>query len=180
MFSKFQTERSHTNQAQHLLGNYVVDMTTLEFQATDNLGPAKLGTLSCRATWVQGHEWATIENMGHDSALLAGGLEADDFLAQFLTEPGMAEAIVEARQEVGRAQAAEPCCGLAALRLRAGLSQKELGERMGKLQPAIARWERDPFQMNMDNVHALCDALQISEQEFHDAIRAPQDTKVNV
>lgn len=155
-------------------------MTNATFLTTIDMGQAKCGILSLRATWYQGNEWETIENLGDDPALRAGGLEADDFLVKLLAEPGMAEAMAEARQEVGAAQATEAGCGLAALRLRAGLSQKELGERMGKLQPAIARWERDPFQMKLDNVHSYCDALGISAQDFHNAIRFPQNTKETV
>lgn len=129
-----------------------------------------MGTVTCRATWHQGNEWATVPNLHGDPALDAGGLEADDFLAQFLAQPDMAEAVAQVRQEVGAAQAETQGCGLAALRLKAGLSQKELGAKMGKLQPAIARWERDPSQMQLVNVFAYYEALGISAQDFHDAI----------
>ena len=90
-------------------------------------------------------------------------------------EEGMADAVAKVRRKVGEAQASEVGCGLAALRLKAGLSQKELGQRMGKLQPAIARWERNPTQMQMENAMAYCDAIGITMQEFHDAIRQTKD-----
>ena len=154
-------------------------MRTAEFRSTVDAGRVKIGTLTCRATWHQGSEWATINNLTDDPALSAGGLEADDFLSQFLAEPGMAEAVAKVRRKVGNAQATEPGCGLAALRLKAGLSQKELGDRMGKLQPAIARWERNPSQMQMDNAMAYCKAVGATLQEFSDAIEQTENKAVN-
>lgn len=105
-------------------------------------------------------------------------MEADDFLALFLADPGMADAVAKVRRKVGDSQASEAGCGLAALRLKAGLSQKRLGLRMGKLQPAIARWERNPTQMQMENAIAYCDAIGITMQEFYDAIRQTNDQTV--
>ena len=171
MSSKSLAGISPTTPALHHFENYVIDMRTAEFRTTVDAGATKIGMVTCRATWSQGSEWATIVNLADDPALDAGGLEADEFLAQFLAEPGMADAVTKVRRKVGEAQASEAGCGLAALRLKAGLSQKELGERMGKLQPAIARWERNPSQMQMENAMAYCDAIGITMQEFHDAIR---------
>ena len=175
MSSKSQTENSPTTPALHHFENYVIDMRTAEFRSTVDVGQTRIGTVTCRAMWHQGSEWATFVNLADDPALDAGGLEADDFLAQFLAEPGMADAVAKVRRKVGEAQASEVGCGLAALRLKAGLSQKELGQRMGKLQPAIARWERNPSQMQMENAMAYCDAIGITMQEFHDAIRQTKD-----
>lgn len=79
--------------------------------------------------------------------------------------------MAKVRRKVGAAQATEAGCGLAALRLSAGLSQKTLAERMGKQQPAIARWERNPSQMQIETAFAYCEALGITLQEFQDAIR---------
>lgn len=125
-----------------------------------------------RATLYQGNQWAPLESLMDDPALLNGGMTADDFLAHLLADPEMADAVRHVRQEVGTVQAQHHGCGLAALRLQAGLSQKEQAQRMGKLQPAIARWERDPEQMTVRNVHQYCESLGITEQMFHDAIHA--------
>lgn len=146
-------------------------MKTAQFHSTVDAGAVKVGRMTCRATWQQGNEWAAIDSLGNDPALNAGGLEADDFLEQFLADPDMADAMAKVRRKVGAAQAPEAGCGLAALRLSAGLSQKTLAERMGKQQPAIARWERNPSQMQIETAFAYCEALGITLQEFQDAIR---------
>ena len=71
-------------------------MRTAEFRSTVDVGQTRIGTVTCRAMWHQGSEWATFVNLADDPALDAGGLEADDFLAQFLAEPGMADAYAAA------------------------------------------------------------------------------------
>lgn len=141
------------------------------------MGAVQTGTVTMRATLYQGNHWAPLESLMDDPVLLNGGMTANDFLAQLLADPEMAEAMRYVRQEVGTAQAQHPGCGLAALRLQAGLSQKDQAERMGKLQPAIARWERDPEQMTVRNVHQYCESLGITAQMFHDAISATSDQK---
>lgn len=40
-------------------------------------------------------------------------------------------------------------------RLRAGLTQAELGERLGKPQSVIARWERDDVSPSLETVRAV-------------------------
>ena len=40
-------------------------------------------------------------------------------------------------------------------RLRAGLTQTELGERLGKAQSVIARWERDEVSPSLETVRSV-------------------------
>ena len=40
-------------------------------------------------------------------------------------------------------------------RLRAGLTQSELGERLGKSQSVIARWERDDVSPSLETVRGV-------------------------
>ena len=40
-------------------------------------------------------------------------------------------------------------------RLRAGLTQTELGERVGKAQSAIARWERGEVQPSLETLRSI-------------------------
>jgi transcriptional regulator with XRE-family HTH domain len=40
-------------------------------------------------------------------------------------------------------------------RLRAGLTQAELGERLGKAQSVIARWERDDVSPSLETVRDI-------------------------
>ena len=155
-------------------------MTSAVFRTTLDMGSVQLGTVTARATRYQASPWAAPESLTNDPALLNGGTTADDFLAQLLADPEMADAMRQVRQEVGTAQAQHTGCGLAALRLQAGLSQKEQAQRMGKLQPAIARWERDPEAMTVRHVHQYCESLGITEQAFHDAIRTTQHQEAQI
>ena len=51
-------------------------------------------------------------------------------------------------------------------RLRAGLTQAELGERLGKAQSVIARWERGDVLPSMETVRAVVRACEL-DLTFH-------------
>lgn len=52
--------------------------------------------------------------------------------------------------------------GLAALRMRAGLSQRALAERLGVSQPLVAKWEKgDDLNMQLNTVRRLAAALSV-------------------
>jgi len=55
---------------------------------------------------------------------------------------------------------------LAEARQKAGLSQVELGERLGLSQRAIAHWERRHVSLYPEQIEALCDALKISAEDL--------------
>lgn len=55
---------------------------------------------------------------------------------------------------------------LSEARIRAGLSQAELAERMGTTQPAIAYWERNAERLRSDVVARLSGILGISTDEL--------------
>ena len=47
-------------------------------------------------------------------------------------------------------------------RLEKGLTQKEVAEKMGILQPAYARFESGRFQLSYEQVQELCKILEIT------------------
>ena len=51
-------------------------------------------------------------------------------------------------------------------RQKAGLSQTELGERLGMTQRAIAHWERRRVSLYPEQIETLCGALKISAEEL--------------
>lgn len=51
-------------------------------------------------------------------------------------------------------------------RIKAGLSQAELAERMGTTQPAIAYWERGAKRLRSDVVARLSESLGVSADEL--------------
>ena len=58
-------------------------------------------------------------------------------------------------------------------RLRAGLTQTELGARLGKAQSAIARWERDDVSPSLETLRGVVRAcgfdLSFSMSKFDDS-----------
>ncbi len=52
------------------------------------------------------------------------------------------------------------------LRERAGLTQQQLGERVGVTWEAVSRWERGAREPSWSNVLALADALSVSTEAF--------------
>lgn len=55
---------------------------------------------------------------------------------------------------------------LAEARQKAGLSQGELGERLGMTQRAIAHWERRHVSLYPEQIEKLCSVLKISAEEL--------------
>jgi len=55
---------------------------------------------------------------------------------------------------------------LAANRQRAGLSQAELGEKLGLSQRAIAHWERRNSSLYPEQIVELCRVLDVSPEEL--------------
>lgn len=55
---------------------------------------------------------------------------------------------------------------LVVAREQAGLTQTELGDRLGVSQRAVAHWERTPTALYPEQLKALADALKISTDEL--------------
>lgn len=62
--------------------------------------------------------------------------------------------------------------GLAALRLKAGLSQTELGHRIGMAQPNVSRLEREPGDPSSSTVRSLAKALNVSADDVLAALES--------
>lgn len=83
--------------------------------------------------------------------------------------PARAQALAKARGRIGKALLevdGEHEHTLAALRLRAGLSQAKLAKLMGTQQPNIARWERDPTGLLATSAVKLAKALSVNPMEI--------------
>lgn len=55
---------------------------------------------------------------------------------------------------------------LAEARQKAGLSQAELGERLGMTQRAIAHWERRHVSLYPEQIETLCSVLKIPAEDL--------------
>jgi DNA-binding transcriptional regulator YiaG len=62
--------------------------------------------------------------------------------------------------------------GLAAIRLRKGLSQTQLANEMGTTQPRLSLWEKGEEQPNISSLKKLRDALDVSYDALIEALDA--------
>ena len=51
---------------------------------------------------------------------------------------------------------------LTAARVNAGLTQKELAEKVGKSEGTIINWEKNPSNIRFHDLKKLCDVLKIN------------------
>lgn len=95
-------------------------------------------------------------------------LSVSDMFAQLeLTDSRAAAATEAGTKWVAQTFFSEHPTTLATLRMRAGLSQRELGNRLEVSQPQIAKWERgDAPNMQLKTVHKLAYALSIDLTEL--------------
>lgn len=170
MPSHSQTAQPHTIVIVQHSQSYELDTTSIRFQPTVDLGSVAIGVVECRASVLRHDEWVAIEELD-DPALADGGMLLDDYLVEQQGDPEMAEALRRARVRIASQSAQHGASGLALLRLKAGLSQKQLAERLGTHQPNIARWERRPEQMTYSSITQLAEALGVNEQAIFDAQR---------
>ncbi|EXS68545.1 hypothetical protein BF95_19520 [Sphingobium sp. Ant17] len=73
----------------------------------------------------------------------------------------MAERLVVARKRIA-ARAAPAPASLAQLRLKAGLSQKQLADAIGTSQPAISNYESGEREPTIANIKSMARALNVS------------------
>lgn len=95
------------------------------------------------------------------------GSSIDDVIAD-LAKDGID--LATARREMGDLLADTDVASLRALRLQAGLSQRELGERIGMSQSNIARLERRPGDIGLGTLRRLAQALGVDLNTLDRAI----------
>lgn len=85
-------------------------------------------------------------------------------IARMEGNPKRAAAMAKARQRLGQWMANEgpEPHGLAALRLSAGLSQKQLAEKLGTQQSNISRWEANRGDIQLSTLKSLAEALGVT------------------
>lgn len=113
------------------------------------------------------------DSQANDPVLTRGGMELGKYLAQQESNPAVAAAMATMRQRIAARHA---ICDLATLRQRRGLSQAQLAAALETSQSDIAKWEKDPAQMTAINIQRMAEALQVSEQDIHDAMKKSADS----
>lgn len=95
----------------------------------------------------------------------------DDLVAETERDAARAAALAEARKEVGAALFGGQPAGLAALRMRSGLSQATLAARVGSSQAHIARIESGKNDPGTQLIARISAVLQMEEVDVFRAIR---------
>jgi ribosome-binding protein aMBF1 (putative translation factor) len=100
------------------------------------------------------------------------GVSARDRIAKWEQDPVRAASLAKARQRLGTWVGAEfpQAKWLAALRLKAGLSQATLAARLGTQQSNVSRWEKNPSDMQYSTIKKMAAALNVTTQSICDAI----------
>jgi DNA-binding XRE family transcriptional regulator len=88
-----------------------------------------------------------------------GFSDVDAVIAELSRDPAIAGEIARARQELVEAAPDGAIRGLAAMRLRHGLSQKQLAEAIGTKQPHIARLEAGDQSAYVSTLQRIAKAL---------------------
>lgn len=135
-----------------------------------------------RATMMVHDKWVPLDSLADDPAILNGGTEAGEFFARRSRDPVRSARLASARKKLGQALEATygQRTGLVALRMKAGLSQTELAQRMQTQQPSVARWERSPKTMSFQNMEAMAVALGVSAVEVFTAIQKQREIENKV
>lgn len=99
----------------------------------------------------------------------------DDFealLTEAEADPQQAELLAAGRQWVAQAFYQDEHRTLAGLRLAAGLSQRQLGERCGIGQQHISRYESGKHKPSLDTAHQMAHALGVDLDTYFNAWQA--------
>lgn len=180
MDSQSLTETTHTLLNIGHIETYSLDTKSAKFRSTLDLGVAQIGELTIKATRYDKSKWVDINPLADDPAILAGGTEAGELFARRNRDPAHAARMSAATKKLGHALESTygKRTGLLALRMKAGFSQTELAQRMGTHQPGIARWERSPTTMSVQNIKAMATALGVSAMDVFSAIEEQREIEI--
>ena len=95
-----------------------------------------------------------------------------DVMAALEADVSVAKELPSARKVVGESLYGAEARTLAAMRLRAGLSQSQLAAKVGTSQPHLARIERGQCDPGTDLIVRLAAALDIDPREVFAGVRA--------
>ncbi|MDB5937938.1 MAG: hypothetical protein JWP77_302 [Polaromonas sp.] len=138
------------------------------------MGSVQHGHATMIATMLVHDKWVPLDPLADDPAILNGGTEAGEFFVRRSRDPARAARLSTARKKLG--QGLDATYGgrtaLVALRMKAGLSQTELAQRIGTQQPSVARWERSPEKMGYETIEAWANSLGVDTMDVCAAIKA--------
>ena len=106
----------------------------------------------------------TVTSVAHTSVQR---VSVSEHIERLQANPARAVALAKARARLGQWMQDEnlPQKGLTALRLKAGLSQKALAEKLGTQQSNVSRWEKSPGEMQVSTLQSWAVALNLSIED---------------
>jgi DNA-binding XRE family transcriptional regulator len=111
------------------------------------------------------------ENVSFGSTIDSEFQDIEEVMAAHEANPHRHALLVQARQELAE-RLPNQTRGIAALRLKQGLSQRQLAELIGTSQPHVARIEAGRDDIKLETARRLCAALHVSLDEIDAAVRA--------
>lgn len=120
---------------------------------------------------------AKVAQIVHTSAHVAASV--NERVARLEANPARAAALAKARSRMGQwlEKESPSTHGLAALRMKAGLSQNTLAQRMGTQQSNVSRWEKEPGDMQFSTIKNLAQALGVPLNDVLQALEASNPKK---
>lgn len=104
-------------------------------------------------------------------------VDADDLFTEFVEKHKVGELMPAARQWVAQEFYAGEAPTLGALRLSAGLTQSQLAKLTGQPQSAISRLESGTENPSIERAKLFADALNVSLDEYHQALEATRRSR---
>lgn len=105
------------------------------------------------------------------SPLPAGYTEIDDLITKHEGDTRKAKALARARQRLAKRLETSARLTLSTLRLRRGLSQSVLAERIGNSQPSYSKIEAGRVDVLHSTFEKLIVVLEVSRDELAEALR---------
>lgn len=153
-----------------VLTGFVFGVNTMSSTFRDAQGPSfELAGGAEQPTWSGATVFRPAQPSRRGARVRNAALEA------YRKTPEGQESARQAKRSLANALERAKLAPMAALRLRAGLSQQELSERSGLKQPHISRLENgQPGSMSNDTLKRLADALGVSMDDVNLAFQATQ------
>lgn len=104
-------------------------------------------------------------------------IDADDFLNTLLAKHNLEQDLPEARRWLANEFYDESGPTLAALRLKKGLTQKQLASLAKEPQSSISRLESGEESPSIDRAAKLAKILEVSLEQFHSALNTSKENR---
>ena len=106
------------------------------------------------------------------ASLPSRGIAISERAAKLERNPQRAAALAKARARLAGIAEERSAETLTTLRLKAGLSQAQLAQKVGTKQSNVSRWEREPKELQVTTILKLAAALGVSDAKIFELVKA--------